>query len=306
MNEHIKFFAIFAVSGALAGGISLIPKTAVPKVYDKNAAGIEMMAAEQTERNFDFDASGITARAVYVLDGATGKAIYQRNAYAQLPLASLTKIMTAAAALSIAPAYALVPVADGTEQWTLQNILSYFLTSSSNGAAAAVAEAAGSFVSNSGADNENREAFILEMNRKASELELSETYFLNETGLDENLEITGGYGSARDVSRLMLSELEAHPEIFDSTTTQHANFKEENGNSHEAENTNKIVANIPLLRASKTGFTDLAGGNLSVIFDAGVAKPIVITVLGSTQEGRFDDVKNLVQATLKYLQRNDL
>jgi len=306
MNEYIKFFAIFAISGALAGGISLVPKTVAPKVYDKNSAGTTRVVAEQTEQSSDFDALGIMARAVYVLDGATGKAIFQRNAYAQLPLASLTKVMTAATALSIAPTYALVPVADGAEQWTLQNILSYFLTSSSNGAAAAVAQAAGSFVSNSGTGDNNREAFIVEMNRKASELELSETYFLNETGLDENLEITGGYGSARDVSRLMLSELEAHPEIFDSTTAQHANFKEENGNSHEAENTNKIVANIPLLRASKTGFTDLAGGNLSVIFDAGVAKPIVITVLGSTQEGRFADVNNLVRATLQYLQRFDL
>jgi hypothetical protein len=45
----------------------------------------------------------------------------------------------------------------------------------------------------------------------------------------------------------------------------------------------------------------MAGGNLTVAFDAGLAHPVIVTVLGSTQEGRFEDVKNLVDATLDYL-----
>jgi D-alanyl-D-alanine carboxypeptidase len=302
MNENIRFFAVFALAGVLAGSVSLIPKSAATKIGDKDV-GVE--AVENLETVLPFGSVSVEAKSVYILDGATGNTIFEKNADAQLPLASITKVMTAAAALSVSPAYALVPIADGTEQWTLKNILSYFLTSSSNEAAVAVAESAGSFVSGNTESSENRKAFISEMNKKARELGLLETYFLNETGLDENTELTGGYGSARDVSHLMLSALYSHPEVFGATTAQKIDFKEENGNSHEAENTNKIVDSIPLLRASKTGFTDLAGGNLSVVFDAGVAKPIVITVLGSTQEGRFDDVIKLVNATLEYLQRND-
>lgn len=50
--------------------------------------------------------------------------------------------------------------------------------------------------------------------------------------------------------------------------------------------------------ASKTGLTDLAGGNLAIAFDAGLGHPIVVVVLGSTEDGRLTDVENLVDATL--------
>jgi D-alanyl-D-alanine carboxypeptidase len=52
------------------------------------------------------------------------------------------------------------------------------------------------------------------------------------------------------------------------------------------------------LIASKTGYTDLAGGNLAVAFDAGVNRPIVIAVLGSSREERFSDVEKLASAVL--------
>jgi len=48
----------------------------------------------------------------------------------------------------------------------------------------------------------------------------------------------------------------------------------------------------------------LAGGNLVVAFDAGLNRPIIISVLGSTEEGRFTDVLELVEASLKYIHDN--
>ena len=69
------------------------------------------------------------------------------------------------------------------------------------------------------------------------------------------------------------------------------------GAYHEAFNTNELVGDIPNLLGSKTGFTDLAGGNLTIAFDAGFDRPIIITVLGSTREGRFDDVATLIAAS---------
>ena len=47
----------------------------------------------------------------------------------------------------------------------------------------------------------------------------------------------------------------------------------------------------------KTGYTDLAGGNLAVVFDVGPVHPVIAVVLHSTQLGRFDDMKKLVAAT---------
>jgi len=72
--------------------------------------------------------------------------------------------------------------------------------------------------------------------------------------------------------------------------------------SYLAINTNIIAARIPELIASKTGFTDLAGGNLLIAFDAGIEHPIIIAVLGSTEKERFADVEALVAAALLSLQ----
>ena len=59
-----------------------------------------------------------------------------------------------------------------------------------------------------------------------------------------------------------------------------------------------------MLIASKTGYTDLAGGNLVIAFDAGFNHPIIVSVLGSTIDGRFTDAEALVWAALAYLQNN--
>ena len=56
--------------------------------------------------------------------------------------------------------------------------------------------------------------------------------------------------------------------------------------------------------ASKTGYTDAAGGNLAVLVNLNVNKPIVIVVLGSTVDGRFQDVNRLHNAIEKLFQKN--
>ena len=81
-------------------------------------------------------------------------------------------------------------------------------------------------------------------------------------------------------------------------------FSSESGGAHAVLNTNRETGELPLLIASKTGYTDLAGGNLVIAFDAGFNRPIIIAVLGSTAEERFTDVEKLVWATLAYLQQN--
>ncbi|MDP3661779.1 MAG: hypothetical protein Q8R17_02940 [bacterium] len=307
MNEsqsHFRFFTSFAFAGALIGTLSGISSPSSLQLIETSTpntayAGIGGAALAPSP----FDEVVLAARAVEVFDVATGQTLFARNSDTQLPLASLTKIMTAITALSIAPNYALVPMRN--ENWALKDLLSFSLTASSNDGVAAAAAVGGGFISTSGIESENRGQFITEMNKEANALGLQSMYFLNETGLDESEGVAGGFGSAHDVVRLIALAYHMHPDLFDATTKATSLFTEENGNRHEADNTNKIVADIPMLRASKTGLTDLAGGNLAIIFDAGVGKPIAVAVLGSTEEGRFEDVKTLVAATLEYLQRND-
>jgi D-alanyl-D-alanine carboxypeptidase len=61
-----------------------------------------------------------------------------------------------------------------------------------------------------------------------------------------------------------------------------------------------MVNTIPGLLLSKTGYTDLAGGNLALVFDSGIGHPIAVVVLGSSQKARFTDGTTLVAATLAH------
>jgi D-alanyl-D-alanine carboxypeptidase len=71
-----------------------------------------------------------------------------------------------------------------------------------------------------------------------------------------------------------------------------------------ASNTNISATETAGLIASKTGFTDLAGGNLAVAINHDLNHPFAIVVLGSTREARFTDVAMLQIALQEYLAAN--
>ena len=75
-------------------------------------------------------------------------------------------------------------------------------------------------------------------------------------------------------------------------------------NIYPAQNTNYFVDQVPNIIASKTGFTDLAGGNLVIAYDAGLNRPIIISVLGSSEEGRFKDALKLLEASMEEIQNS--
>ncbi|MBI1974356.1 MAG: D-alanyl-D-alanine carboxypeptidase [Candidatus Zambryskibacteria bacterium] len=249
-----------------------------------------------------FPVLSLEAKAVYVYDIRAGKVLFARNEDKRLPLASLTKIMSAVVAEESLPESLAVKVdaealrEDGDsellrdERWNFKNLLNFSLVTSSNDGIKAVALAFGA-----------ASDFVSAMNEKASKLGLKNTYFWNETGLDESDVKGGAYGSARDFTRLMSYAWESYPEIFSGTREQVATFTSLDNKIHTAKNTNDIVGDIPGLLASKTGYTSTAGGNLSIIFDPELGYPIAITVLGSSEEGRFRDMEKLVSASIQYL-----
>jgi D-alanyl-D-alanine carboxypeptidase len=147
-----------------------------------------------------------------------------------------------------------------------------------------------------------RKDFIQKMNEEAKILGMSEMYFVNESGLDENTNQSGGYGTAQNVAQLLEHMLRTHPDILEATKYKNTTISSLSKN-HTIKNTNSDIGNIPGLLASKTGYTDLAGGNLAVVFDAGLNRPVIAVVLGSTQNGRFSDINTLVQASLESLKQ---
>lgn len=256
----------------------------------------------------------LEARAAFVWDVNRQEALYTLNEEVQLPLASLTKLMTAIVAVEIIPESSVVTIDEkslaqegdsglfANERWDVKDLIRFMLVVSSNDGASAVANVAGLFKSRfPSRESESKKAFVHTMNEKVKEIGLNQTYFINPTGLDANEAIGGGYGSARDVAKLLEYAVISAPEIVDATRYSAFEFSSLSNINHTATNTNSSISKVPGLIASKTGFTDLAGGNLVIAFDAGLNRPIVISVLGSTQEGRFRDVEKLVAASLQAL-----
>jgi D-alanyl-D-alanine carboxypeptidase len=253
----------------------------------------------------------VEAKSAYVYDMTDGTALYDKNAELQLPLASLTKVMSAYTASTLLPEYMLIRISPSDireqgdsglkvdEEWNVQKLTDFSLITSSNDGIAAIASTAGAQIA-ANVDRSPERLFTDRMNTLAREIGLTQTYYLNQSGLDVSATLAGGYGSARDTVLLFQKILLEKPRLLEATSLVRMNV-ESKAVLHDAENTNKALSTIPRVLASKTGYTDLSGGNLIVAFDAGVGHPIIISVLGSSYDGRFSDMEKLVSATLEYL-----
>ncbi len=260
-----------------------------------------------------YDRVDLLAEAAVVYDVQGDTFLFQKNATTSLPLASITKIMTGTVALSLVPETTLIPISakavaeEGDsglkvgEKWLLRDLVPFMLVQSSNDAAAAISTEVGKVAAGTEDSDVGREFFIRKMNAEAAEMGLTATRFTSASGLDTNLTEAGAYASAEDTARLLAHALQRFPAIFAKTRWSELKLQNGDGEAHSAQNTNTDTDKLPLLIASKTGYTDLAGGNLVIAFDAGFNRPFIVAVLGSTAEGRFTDVEKLVWSTLEYL-----
>ncbi len=256
-----------------------------------------------TER-ISFDDLELLAQGAIVIDVSSGRVLYQKAPDESLPLASITKLMTALVASEVVEDGAVISVTTSAlnqsgdsglgegEQFSYKNLSDLMLLISSNDGAYALS----AYVGGSLDQNSPEVAFVKAMNVRAKELGLSQTSFRNPTGLDISPTEAGAYGSARDVAKLMEYILKNSPELLEVTTYIDTAVYNEAGIFHQADNTNYVVDAIPHTIASKTGYTTLAGGNLVVAFDAGLNRPVIAVVLGSTHQGRFSDILKLVEA----------
>lgn len=311
--QNARGFLALALSFvAVAGGFALVglDRLAPPGGSTFSyGQGRHAEPAPSVARADHFAGITLTAQAAYVYDAATGAVLYAKNEHEALPLASLTKIMTAFVAAETGDARSMVAIrpddvrVEGDsgllpgEEIALKDILDFTLVSSSNdGAHAIAAWAGGTFDDGPGAPEDR---FVARMNTYARTIGLSETTFNNPTGLDISEDTAGAYGSARDMALLFAYIREKNPAVFDATVNDRITVWSRSALPHMATNTNPYVTAIPGITGSKTGYTELAGGNLVVTLDAGVARPVIIAVLGSTETGRFEDVHRLAVAALK-------
>lgn len=303
-----SLLAFNAIVVVLIVGMVFVISNALSLNAEKNQASvIETIFVDP------FASLQIEAKAGYVLDVLENKIIYRKNESTPFPLASITKLMTAFTATELAPRETKIVIKkeflidegdtglfDG-EVWELHDLSDFSLLVSSNDGARSIASVVGAMDLKMGDFNLGRKDFILKMNIKAKELGLRQTSFTNESGLDVDGE-TGGSGSAEDVGQLMRYLIVNKPDIVEVTRYDSVKISS-NTINHQATNTNVDINQISGLLASKTGYTEKAGGNLVVAFDASIGRPIIVVVLGSSILGRFKDVGLLVEASREYIKQ---
>ena len=243
----------------------------------------------------------ILATAALVVDLATGDVLYEKNADIILPLASLTKIISSLVLLDRLPLDEVVTISEHAiategisvlvagERYRVRDLLIMAMIESSNDAVAALME----YV----AYKENiapayRELwFVGQMRNKVLALGASQKIiFYNPTGLDISDRLAGAYGSARDIVRI--AQYSFSSPLWDLTRT--GTIISQDGRVIALNPTNSLQGSLVQLRGAKTGVTDIAGGNLLVLLEQPIGRPIGVVVLGSTHEGRFSDVALLL------------
>lgn len=297
----------------LLAGSFILPIKPTATEMPKNQDTETQIEAEKIEWNDPFEKIELIGKSAIVFDIKNNKTIFELHSDQVLPLASITKMLLAPVALDILPGETeilikkefLQPEGDNgllvDERWLLKDLVAFSLTVSSNDGARAIASVAGAKNLNTEDYELGRVHFVSLMNKKAKEFGMLKTQIKNETGLDEDEKSSGAYSTAREISLMFEKLLLQYPKLIGETSTREAKFTSLNGILHEIKNTNLIVNSIPGIMFSKTGFTDLAGGNLAILFDPGIGRPIVAVILGSTIDGRFDDIKKLVEATRKHV-----
>ena len=201
-------------------------------------------------------APGTSAASVVLMDGESGRVLYEQNAHEPRLIASITKLMTALVALesghvleeevTISGEWA---GAEGSsiylragERVSLEALLYGMLLRSGNDAALAVAGYCGGTV----------ERFVDRMNQKAQELGMADTHFANPNGLNAE----GHYSSAYDMALL------AQACLKNDTLAQIVSTKSITIGTRTFTNHNKLLWQYEGCIGLKTGYTEKAGRTL--------------------------------------------
>ena len=237
----------------------------------------------------------LAAASAVLMEKETGTVLYEQNPHEKLEPASVTKIMTLLLVFEAldsgriskddvvtTSAYAAgmggsqVYLKEG-EQMSVSEMIKCISVVSGNDAAVAMAEHL------SGSE----QAFVSEMNARAAQLGMTDTTFVNCTGLPAQGHLT----SAHDIA-LMSQELIAnHPGIREYTTIWRDSIR--NG-SFGLTNTNRLIRFYPDATGLKTGSTDGALYCMSATAERNGMELIAVVMKSPTSAQRFEDAKALL------------
>jgi D-alanyl-D-alanine carboxypeptidase len=123
--------------------------------------------------------------------------------------------------------------------------------------------------------------------------------FNNLTGLDFDEVEASNFGTPLAVAQMYTYVYQNYKDIFEKTKFSST---QASSSGESLTNTNPTADKTFGLVSSKTGYTDLAGGNLSVLVSPAPGSEYLLIVFGSTKSGRFEDVRKLNNILPKLLE----
>lgn len=240
----------------------------------------------------------IAAPSAILIDVATGTVLYEKNADERLEPASVTKVMTLLLVMEALDSGKIgwddqVTASDWAagkggsqiflepgEQLGMEEMLKSVVVASANDCATALAEhIAGS-----------ETAFVDQMNRRAAELGMSNTNFVNCTGLDDEENAKEHLTTARDIA-IMSRELLKHDDIRRFTTIWMDTVRD---GKFGLSNTNKLVRFYQGTTGLKTGYTSTAGHCLSASAQRDGIELLAVVLHCASSADRFGAAKALL------------
>lgn len=238
----------------------------------------------------------LKAKSSILMDATSGKVLLEANSHEKLPIASITKIMTMLLLMesidngqvsfdemvhvsehSYSMGGSQVYLKPG-EEFTVTEMLKAVAIHSANDAAVALAEkVAGS-----------EDVFVNNMNRRAKELGMNNTNFLDCSGLTDE----GHYSTAYDIALMSRELITKHPKILEFTSIWHDTFRNE---TFSLDNTNKLIRYYQgVVNGLKTGFTRKSGYCLSATAVKN-GLTLISVVLGEADSNtRFAETRKLL------------
>lgn len=202
------------------------------------------------------------ALSAVLMDGDTGRVLYEKEGETPRPNASTTKVLTCVLALENAPGDDYVMVSENAaaqpevklglregEQYYLEDLLYAMMLKSYNDAAVAIAEHIGG----------SEEGFARMMNEKAAAIGCTDTYFITANGLDARDDTGEHHTTAKDLGRLMRYAIQSETFLKITQTRDHS-FSDISGKRQfSVHNANALLDMMDGVLAGKTGFTGNAG-----------------------------------------------
>lgn len=262
---------------------------------------IELYAQEEQKQENTSDNVDLAqnAKSAYLMEFTSGKVIYAKNEHEQLYPASMTKMMglllifealhngklswedtitTSEHAASMGGSQVFLEV---NEQMSVKDMVKSICIASANDAMVAMAEKVGG----------THVGFVSMMNEKAKSLGLSDTHFMNATGLHDPEHYTSAYDMAMIAQALIK---EGQDELLEITSTYDAYIRENSDNKFWLVNTNKLLKQYTGVDGLKTGFTQEAMSCITVTAKKNELRLISVVMGEPTSKQRNAEIKTML------------